>query len=198
MFRWNEKAARYVGAGGRFVSRLVVRAALDRALDARSAVVRALSGQLRDRRITLAEWETRMMAEVKAAHLYSAAAAKGGWAQMTQADYGRVGAAVRDQYGYLRRFGRQIASGEQPLDGVFLARAEMYGQAGRKTHHEFERREMELRGMNEERNVLGVADHCDQCVGETQRGWVPIGTLKPVGARTCVTRCKCTIQYRAA
>lgn len=197
MFRWNEKAGRYVGPKGRFVSRLAVRHALDMALDARSAAMRALSGRLRAGEISVREWQTAMMADVKAVQLYGAASAKGGWAQLTQADFGRVGAHVKRQYEYLSRFAQQIASGEQPLDGVFLARADMYGQAGRAIHHETERREMEIRGMNQERNVLGVADHCVECLEETRRGWVPIGTLRPVGQRVCTTRCKCSIQYRS-
>lgn len=49
----------------------------------------------------------------------------------------------------------------------------------------------------EERNILGIAEHCASCIRETKRGWVPIGTLIPVGLRDCWFGCKCTVGYRS-
>jgi hypothetical protein len=49
----------------------------------------------------------------------------------------------------------------------------------------------------EERNVLGAADrHCAQCVECSDRGWVVIGTLPQPGSRTCMSNCKCRMEYR--
>lgn len=47
-----------------------------------------------------------------------------------------------------------------------------------------------------ERNLLGIADHCAGCIIETKRGWVPYGTLIPLGQRDCKAGCRCTIIYK--
>ena len=55
-------------------------------------------------------------------------------------------------------------------------------------------------GYTEYRNVLGLAEkHCDgagSCLGESSRGWVAIGSLIPIGARTCGGNCLCSYEYR--
>jgi hypothetical protein len=135
----------------------------------------ALAEQLRTNQISLDAWLLEMRTLVKDVHLYSAAAAKGGWAQMAQADYGRVGQIVRKQYDYLDVFANDIANG-LPLDGRFLRRVALYGEAGRATYHDVEALEMDVRGMDEERNVLHPADHCGDCVEMTRLGWVKRGS----------------------
>lgn len=196
-YRYNPAAHRYIASNGRFVPDSMVRAELDKALQTSQKNMRELSQSLRAGKTTLADWQTGMMAEIKAVHTNSAALSKGGWGQMTQADYGRVGQQIRTQYDYLRNFANQIASGEQRLDGVFLRRADMYFEAGRGTYHEFERREMSIRGFDEEANILEpTARHCNGCLEQTARGWVPVGSLIRIGSRDCLTRCRCRIQYR--
>jgi hypothetical protein len=52
------------------------------------------------------------------------------------------------------------------------------------------------RGLTSERNILAIADNCTGCVVETGRGWVPIGSLVPIGERDCLSNCLCTYEYR--
>ena len=51
-------------------------------------------------------------------------------------------------------------------------------------------------GFTEERNRLGDADHCPECLQETSKSWQPINSLIPIGERICTVRCKCTMEYR--
>lgn len=197
-YRWNQTANRYISPSGRFVGRQQVRAALDVAIDNSAKSIKALSQQLRDGNISLADWQLAMAREIKATHLASAALAKGGWAQLSQSDYGRVGQIVRQEYAYLNKLAQDIAAGRQPLDGRFLRRAEQYIQAGRATYHQVEQREMKVRGYDEERNIRHARDSCPGCLDATARGWVAIGTLPPVGGRDCRRNCRCTIEYRKA
>lgn len=155
----------------------------------------AASQRLREGAISLQDWQRTMMRETKSIHLYSAAAAKGGWAKMDFADYGRMGPAVRSQYGYLDRFSRQIASGEAPMDGRLIQRTRLYAQSGRSSYHIMEARDKAARGFTHERNLLAPVESCGDCIAETDRDWVPIGTLIPVGQRQCVSNCACTIEY---
>jgi hypothetical protein len=138
-----------------------------------------------------------MMEQIKLAHTASAAAARGGWAQMSQSDWGAAGRMIRDQYDYLRNFADQIASGQQLLNGNALVRADLYADAARGTFEQMRRRyEQQQNGMQEERRVLGEADHCEGCLAQAELGWQPIGTLDPIGAEECITRCHCTFFYR--
>lgn len=177
----------------------VVRGALDVALDSAADEVEDLTTSLRDGDIRLSKWQREMMDQIKAANMNAASLAKGGYGQMGPEDWGRVGGRVQDEYEYLRNFASQIDEGEVPLDGRAVNRAKMYVQGSRQTFHRTERLEMQKRGYNQEKNILGVAEHCDECVALTTRGdqgWVPIGTLPEIGTRICLGNCKCRIIYR--
>lgn len=196
-YRWNESAARYLDARGRFVSQSAVRAELDASLKTATSRARAIAEQLRTGQITLEEWELAMRALSKEVHLYSAATARGGWAQLSADDTGRVGRIVRDEYRWLRGFRQDIEDG-YVLDGRFSLRSELYAQAGRETFHKVERQVELEQGNTLERSLLGPADHCEgvgSCVEQRDRGWVLIGTLIAIGRRLCGRRCKCAMEY---
>lgn len=195
MFKWNEEAKRYVDARGRFVSRAEVRRSLDFALRNAQREMRTLAQSLRSGNISLAQWQARMRVIAKNVHLYSAAAARGGFAGMRAADYGSVGARLRFQYKKIDEFAAQIARG-YPLDGRFLSRVDLYAQSGRSTYHTFDGRMHKASGYIEERYYLGVADHCGECVAIQDAGWQPIGSLTPIGSRQCLSRCACSVEYR--
>lgn len=197
-YRWNETARRYIDARGRFVAKGVVRAEVDVALANASVRARALAEALRAGELTIAEWEIGMRALSKEVHIYSATAARGGFAQLIARDYGRLGRVVRNEYAWIRNLRGQIEGG-LPLDGRFLNRAALYAQAGRETYHKIERQVALEQGHTIERNVLArEAVHCvggRSCPGETARGWVVVGQLVPIGQRLCARNCKCTIEY---
>ncbi len=209
-YRWNAKAYSYVDPRtGRFVSSRTVRDSVDAALKGATTETRSLSERLRAGKINLAEWQLGMAKLIRAVHGYSAALAKGGFAQMGPADWGRVGATVKRQYRFideqgkprgLRVFAEEIASGKQKLDGKLLMRAQMYMEAARgESFHATERREREIRGFTEERSVLHPADHCEgagSCTEQEAKGWQKIGTMIPIGRRLCRTKCRCTVEYR--
>jgi hypothetical protein len=61
---------------------------------------------------TVQQWERESRERIKLVHLAEYLFGRGGTASMTQADYGRVGRQIRDQYDYLHRFAAQVAEGE--------------------------------------------------------------------------------------
>lgn len=200
-YGWNAKAGQYVDSKGKFVPRSAVRDDLDLVLDGITAKMDLASQGLRNGAINLDQWLFEMMDLTKRAHLVSAAAQRGGWAQMTQADFGRVGQIVRREYGYLRNFAEQIASGKQPLDGNIARRARMYGQQARNTFYSFQKVEMERRGFDEERSILNPADHCEGCKSEERKGFRKMDAkgknkMIPIGRRECRSNCKCSVEYR--
>src|SRR5262245_15904303 len=131
-YAWDTLTRQYRGAGGRFVPRADIRKAIDDAIAATARRLTTLADELRTGAITGDRWLDEMQASVKDGHRYNGAAAGGGWAQLTDTDLARVSRLVRDQYGYLDRFARQIDGG-LVLDGRFRSRVQLYAEAGRGT-----------------------------------------------------------------
>lgn len=212
-FQWDPRRARYYDVvTGRLVAESEVRRALAAALVAEQAGARATAADFVAGRMNEREFLLRMRTTIKNTQLMSAFTARGGVAQMTQADYGTVGQQVRVQYNYLDQFVNDLRSGKQKLNGTLASRAVQYAKAGMQTHHRIERRAKLDAGLDEERNILHPADHCGDCpdltgraLGGTGRmlpmdaqtdGWVPLGTLPPIGTRTCRGNDQCEIEYR--
>jgi hypothetical protein len=201
-YYWNEEAARYIDGQGRFVSEKVVRAAVDEALLAASQSAVADFEAMRKGEITVGEWERRMRRHIKNAHLTNARLASGGLsggARRRVEDVLREGTTPDDtgDFHRLHRFAQQVADEEIPLDGRARQRARGYVQKGRSTYHAEQRVAKQKNGYNQERNVLGIAEHCDECVEITGKGWSPTGSLVLIGNRTCLYNCKCRIEYRS-
>jgi hypothetical protein len=197
-FGWNETAGRYINLStGRFISPSEVRDALETVMDASAIRMNNITQQLVDGSVSMAEWQSTMMEQIKVAHTAAAASARGGWAQMSQSDWGAAGRMIRTQYEKLNGFAEQVASGKQKLNGQALMRADLYADAPRGTFEEMRRRyETMQNGAEEERRNLGEADHCDGCLDQAELGWQPVGTLDPIGGEECLTRCHCKFSYR--
>jgi hypothetical protein len=206
-FKWNSTAGRaregrYVDSAGRFVSRANVRTAIDGTIENSAKNVKALADQLQAGQIDPIAWRNAMMQEIRLSHLANAAAAKGGTDQMSQADWGRAGQRIREQYDYIRNFASQVEAGTQKLDGTLTRRANMYAQAGRDTYEATVKAAMKGKGMTLFRNVLHPADHCQDCLDETAKGWVDInlspdkGGISNIGSRLCRTSDKCSFEYQ--
>lgn len=160
----------------------------------------ALTERLQQKQLSLADWQRGMAAEIKDLHGASAIVGNGGWGNMTQADWGRLGQTVKGQRAYLQNFALDLEKGRYgiPPDGRAVTRARMYGQAGRATAEEAQRRDKADAGLREERRVLGKADHCLTCLEEAAKGWQPIGTLRRIGDSLCTVNCYCRFEYRSS
>lgn len=193
---FNDQSGRFVDARGRFVSESSVRTVVDQVADLASTRMATASQALLDGQLSLASWQAELMRTLKSAHVATATIAHGGQARMGFAEYGSVGREIRTQYDYLRQFAEQVASGEQPLNGTLTARARQYGQACRPTFERAYGRDQQRRGYLACRNILHARESCSQCRAITARGWMPIGSLVPVGSRICRSNCRCTVSYR--
>jgi hypothetical protein len=197
-YQWEPDRGRYRDTRtGRFVSALKVRQVIDATLRNLRADVRRMTDDVRAGRLSKEAWALEMRQAVRDVHLFSSAAANGGFANMGQDAYRQVEAAIAEQTAFLDAFTQDVLSGEQPLDGRFTQRATMYVEAGRTTYERAHRDIEQGRGMTEERNVLhDAAEHCGECPELSEREWVPIGTLPLPGQRECVTGCLCLIETR--
>lgn len=182
---------------GKFVSNAAIRESLESVMDLSALRMNAVTQSLIDGNISLASWQTSMMSEIKISHVTSSVLSQGGWAAMTSSDWGATGQLIRAQYDYLRNFAAEIASGKQPLDGRALVRADMYADAANGTYEEMNRRSAITDGFDEERRILeDTINACDGCIEQAVLDWQPIGTLDPIGAEECATRCRCEFKFR--
>lgn len=194
-YEWDATALRYRGPRGAFVSAKAVKQAHTTYIRRSTREIERLATQAASGALPVDEWQRLTANLVKSVHLASAAVAKGGWAQMTPADFGRVGQGLRFHYGKLAKFAREIQTGRLN-PGTVRQRAGMYAAAAGGVYENTRRRDA-AGVFTEERNVLGKSEHCQVCKDQTARGWVAVGTLVPIGQRSCLTRCRCRYAFRA-
>lgn len=196
-YQWDPSAARFRDlATGRYISRDQVRRAIDDLIRKSQARITIASDQVRSGSITTSEWDAVMKQEIKRTHLTKEALVRGGWAQLTPEDYGRVGSAVREQYAYLENFRMELEAGKVRTDGTFMERARSYVESARVAYYEALAGMLPALGYTEERNKLNPAEHCQDCLAMAALRWVRIGTCIPIGQRKCRSKDKCEMLYR--
>lgn len=96
--------------------------------------VDALSEKMYTGGISIGAWEEAMKKLIRELHSSVAAIGKGGWSEMTPADWGRLGPVMKSQYQYLHRFAEKIASERDTISIDYIkSRAHLYGNAANNT-----------------------------------------------------------------
>ncbi len=193
-YRYNALLGRYIDARGRIVPYSVIRSELELFVRGSEAGVAALFAQLRSGSLSAAAWESQMRLQLKVLHMASYALARGGWAQMSPAEYGRMGGLLAFEFDRLNLFALDL-EGRQP-DGRDLNRARQYARAGRHTFFLALRRKFQERGFTHERSQRSPVDNCPGCTEEEAKGWQPIGQMRPIGTRDCLRNCQCHYYVR--
>ena len=199
-YAYNAKLLRYTNVTTkRIVSAKEVRDAVDTVIDKDALRMQNVAQQLVDGRINLAEWQVQTSALLKNLHSAMGLAAGGGLNNISASDLGFVASQIKEQYKYLRNFALQVKRGEQKLDVSLVARAMSYAQASRATYENTLQRRARAAGLSLEKSVLGSVEtsHCGDCQGEASKSWQPIGSLIPIGQRSCMSQCRCHFIYGA-
>jgi hypothetical protein len=138
-------------------------------------------------------WFDAMQHQIKRAHIQAAVIGRGDRAAMTQADWGRVGARLREEYGFLRQFGQEIAEGNLSAAQI-TARAQQYANHTQMSYWDANRAGQTA---TQERRVLNPGETCPDCERFAGMGWQPIGTLPPPGVDSeCRSNCNCSMEFR--
>ncbi|MGC1176828.1 MAG: hypothetical protein WA843_02055 [Candidatus Saccharimonadales bacterium] len=173
-----------------------VRSALDQALRGSAEDAAAIAQRYSDGFISVAEFEREMQELIKSTQIYSVAVAAGGFDSMTQRHVDLLQERLTSQFGYMSDWADDLASGARGSSKQMAARARMYVKSARASFSDVYGADQTLRGLTQEQNILGNAEHCAGCLAQTARGWQPIGSLMPIGQRDCLTNCECLIDYR--
>jgi hypothetical protein len=194
---WDEALGRYRdGATGELISHDVLRAAVRRITEDTADRLHILTERRLAGPLDTLGWRTAMRAELRTGYGVAASLAAGGVDQLGPSERGVLGGLLRNQYSWLDQFSLDLSTGR--VEGpAALARARLYAGGAHSTYEHFGRRGAINRGHDRERNVLGAADHCEECRGLAARQWVIIGSLPLPGSRSCQGNCRCSIETRA-
>lgn len=197
MYTFDPESGQYRNANGRPVSWSVIRGDFLRTERRAEGIAEVLTSQLREGNISLGVWQTQIRAIIKDLHVGAMMLGSGGRDMMTPQTRGAVGGHLSREYRALNSLALRIQSGDQRLDGTLWRTVRHYIRAARKTFYDAIRRRMGPMGFDMERSVRTAAERsCGSCIHEESRGWVPIGTLVPIGDRTCRRNCLCLMYYR--
>jgi len=119
------------------------------------------------------EWELEFRKRLKSVYIASYMAGRGGHAAMTQADWGRIGAMLAEQYRYLGHFADQLWAGELNVGPVSLRERQLLNRIG-----------MYFKGAREAYNRALAASHL-----------MPTLPQYPGDGKTqCGTSCQCHLE----
>jgi hypothetical protein len=189
-------SGRYRGENGRFLGRKTVEALVDGRIGKLSTQLKDYTRRLSDGSITIDQWQGSVREALKAAHIQAAVLGQGGRNALSPSDYGRIGQKLRQEYRYLERFVRDMLDGSVSSAHA-LNRVGLYAESVRSSYWEGTTVRQNQQGYSLMRRILdGQAVHCQDCLGFSRKGIVPIGSLPMPGQRCeCRARCKCTIEY---
>lgn len=197
-YSYDKDSQRYRnGTTGRFVSRSNVIDLLDSQIKSTEKRMDALADALVGEKIAPAVYAERMRTEVRRVHLQQAALAKGGWDNLNQSDYGRVGAATRQAYAKIVGTTGDVVNGEASIAQV-KNRNTAYAGSARKLYHRIEREQVtptEGKISVEKRVLDPAAQHCDDCLNYADMGTQEKGILPVPGEDCqCGDNCRCGLR----
>lgn len=219
---WVVSGMRFILPGGLILTPASVRAALLAVIARSSAEMRADNARMIAGTLALAAWADLLINRTVALHVAAAAVGAGGVNQLPGRTLARSADAIPPSVSAVRTLGdyvtyhvaraaafaRQIAERATNADtpGKINTRTDLYNNAATGAYALGQREAALAAGLKYERNVLTAAEHCTprpgddtpDCPGETSRGWVPIGELSPIGARVCMSNCKCFLEFSAS
>ena len=88
-----------------------------------------LAEQLFTGEISIGEWQEAFKDSLRQYYSSAAAIGKGGWDEMSWADWGRLGPVMKDQYGYLQKYAEYISKNRDTVSLKYIkARSRLYGE----------------------------------------------------------------------
>lgn len=198
-FFWDKKTGRYRDADTKkFVSRSVVLKKIEIQNKRSKTYLENQAKRLVNREISLSQFQTTVIDEVKKSHIQMALLASGGKDGISKAGYGATGNRLKEEYQYLSNFVNAIARGELTEKRI-IYRAGLYANSSAAAFYKSEQiSRIENGATLAKRDLDPNADHCSDCPALSTNGkWLPIDRVTPPTRNcTCRSRCRCTIKYK--
>jgi hypothetical protein len=181
---YDSASKRYRGADGRYLSPKQMVGLRDAFTDKMKARAADLAQSRSEGTLSANAWEREMRSLVKACHIDMAALGRGGRRQMAPADWGRVGAAVKQQYQYLGRFADDTAN---LSEAQVRARAGLYVEAATAAYERGRAAAFEVtlpQHPGDGSTACGANCRCHWDLQETEQG-VEARWVVNAGAESC-------------
>lgn len=184
------------------ISSVMISVILNRLIEHQSQEMVAATRQLNEGRLTLRQWLIKMR-DLMYSYGYAGAMARTGGHHLDGVAFEAWSSEMALQYGYLARYRGQIADGAQLLGLGTIARSDLYARALWATTTRVwskVRADQLLEAHRGEDGGLyairtrAIADSCNGCIVEANRGWVPIEDHTPIGSTECGSRCLCDLR----
>lgn len=197
-FQWERQSARYRDLStGRWTSRATVTELMEAQVSSAERRLGNLVTAAHEGRLAPGWFAETMRTELRRLHLQNAALGIGGMDRMTSREFGRVGAALREDYARVARLTQELQDGTVSIAQA-LNRVQGYVGSARMQFFEAERTAMAQTGRQyEERRLLHANESCGDCIDYAGRGWRPAGELPIPGTNSaCKSWCRCTMERR--
>lgn len=203
-YKWNPNANRYQWVNGRsyFVSSKTVINWIESSLQSTGAIADTLASMVYNLQISPKDWNTLMRQHIKDETIRQYITAIGGRQNMNQSDWGKIGAMVKEQYGYFDGFYKLVQGGNL-TEGQVRSRARMYINSAREAFEKATQKVAIKWGADEVRWVRDLTvENCPGCADYSALGWVKIkddkfkGNYPGSGGTVCLTSCHCHLEYR--
>ena len=195
-FQWDKVALRYrYSDTGKFVSKEAVRNLTQKAISQVGKDVETIGNLLLDKKISIQTWYDGTKEGIKLAHTWSYMLGAGGQKNLTQSDYGKIGAEVKRQDRYLRGFAEDLRQGKIS-EAEFWRRLNLYIDAPSNTYEIGRAAEHTKAGHLWEKRLRTKSDSCSSCIFYELLGWRPINTLPHPGQQCqCYSNCGCYKEF---
>lgn len=191
---YDPKTHQFTTPRGRRIPIDEVRREVDKLVKVVGRKARTIGQRYTDGKITLVEFEIEMRELLKSAHIVSASIGKGGRARMDQAAWGRVGARLKGEYGYLAKFARNLEKGTV-AKAYSPNRAKRYASGVVMSYHDSVRQEYSSTGPIQVRLITNSLEGCEECAADESRGWVDVDDMAELGTRECGNFCLCDLIF---
>jgi hypothetical protein len=195
---WDKGVGRYRDQDtGRFLPVDQVRQWANESVAASEDAAGQLAKMAADGSLRASEINDSFRASIKSEYIRQYLVGIGGEGQMTKADWGSIGGMLKEQYGHLDDFTKEIAAGNL-TEAQIRTRMDMYINSAREGYERAQAKVAKGTNKTEEKWVFGDSVHCPGCEDYESEGWQPIGTFPPPGSGStpCLTSCKCHKEYR--
>jgi len=199
-YEYDRERAAFIHPNGRALRDNVVRGNLQRVANGIGRErMGALTRALQRGDLSLASWHRQMSDAGNDAYLLAALIALGGLTMVSSTPFvfwPPAYAQMDFQQDKLRGFAIELQADWEKTRVDAYGRGIMYGAAMYGIFVNSGTTIYELLGYDQERRVLGAAEHCADCVGYASVGWRPIGSTPAIGDSRCMSHCHCYKVYR--
>lgn len=198
-FSFNPNTQRYQWISGDKKGQFVAKADLDGLMtdynNQQADALQEITKRLINKRIGVNNWIRELSETLKPAHINAYMIGLGGKAQMNASEYGRVGAILKEEYKYLRQFGRDILDKKLSRNQI-EARVNLYAESLFRSYEKGRESGHITNGFNWERRLRNASESCTDCIGFSAEGWQEIGYFPVPGDQCqCKRNCRCSKEY---